>query len=349
MTIPPLKFVILSIILVNGELLVKPDKSIMVKLVFTFALALLGALVQAQTWETLNPEDTCTERHECSGAAVNGKFYLIGGRGDKPVEVYDPANNNWTKLKNTPFEMHHFQAVSYKEKIYVIGAFTGGYPHETPVGNVYIYDPKQDSWTKSHEIPEERRRGAAGLVVYKDKFYLLGGAQDGHWADNRDYVDEYDPKTGIWKTLPSMPRLRDHFQAVVVEDRLYAVGGRRSFAKEGHGFELTYPELDVYDFSTEKWTTLENYPLPTERAGSTTIPYKEGFLVLGGESDAQVEAHAEVEYFHPKKGWKLLNHLNRGRHGFPAVTIDENVYLAAGCGNRGGNPELNSIEKLIID
>ncbi|AKP49740.1 Kelch repeat-containing protein [Cyclobacterium amurskyense] len=321
----------------------------MLKSILTLALAIIGTGIQAQSWETLTPQNTCTERHECSGAAVDGKFYLIGGRGEKPVEVFDPVSADWRKLGNAPFEMHHFQAVTYKNNIYVIGAFTGGYPHETPVANVYIYNPLRDSWVKSHEIPKERRRGAAGLVVYKDKFYLLGGAQDGHWAENRDYLDEYDPATGKWKTLAPMPRLRDHFQAVVVDDKLYAVGGRRSFAKEGHGFELTYPEVDVYDFITGEWTTLSNHPLPTERAGSTTVPYKDGFLVIGGESDVQVKAHSEVEYFHPENGWKLLNHLNRGRHGFPAVVINDDLYLAAGCGNRGGNPELNSIEKLVVE
>lgn len=321
----------------------------MLKSILTLALAIIGTGIQAQSWETLTPQNTCTERHECSGSAVDGKFYLIGGRGEKPVEVFDPVSADWRKLGNAPFEMHHFQAVTYKNNIYVIGAFTGGYPHETPVANVYIYNPLRDSWVKSHEIPKERRRGAAGLVVYKDKFYLLGGAQDGHWAENRDYLDEYDPATGKWKTLASMPRLRDHFQAVVVDDKLYAVGGRRSFAKEGHGFELTYSEVDVYDFITGEWTTLSNHPLPTERAGSTTVPYKDGFLVIGGESDVQVKAHSEVEYFHPENGWKLLNHLNRGRHGFPAVVINDDLYLAAGCGNRGGNPELNSIEKLVVE
>ena len=321
----------------------------MLKSILTLALAIIGTGIQAQSWETLTPQNTCTERHECSGSAVDGKFYLIGGRGEKPVEVFDPVSADWRKLGNAPFEMHHFQAVTYKNNIYVIGAFTGGYPHETPVANVYIYNPLRDSWVKSHKIPKERRRGAAGLVVYKDKFYLLGGAQDGHWAENRDYLDEYDPATGKWKTLAPMPRLRDHFQAVVVDDKLYAVGGRRSFAKEGHGFELTYPEVDVYDFITGEWTTLSNHPLPTERAGSTTVPYKDGFLVIGGESDVQVKAHSEVEYFHPENGWKLLNHLNRGRHGFPAVVINDDLYLAAGCGNRGGNPELNSIEKLVVE
>ncbi|WP_375583172.1 Kelch repeat-containing protein [Cyclobacterium xiamenense] len=301
---------------------------------------------KAQEWQTLNPENTCTERHECAGAAVGGKFYLMGGRGQKPVEMYDPSRGSWELRGAAPFEMHHFQAVAYRDKIYVMGAFTGGYPHETPVAHVYIYDPATDTWSKSHEIPEARRRGAAGVAVYRDKFYLLGGAQDGHWADNRDYLDEYDPKTGEWKSLPPMPRVRDHFQAVVLDDRLYAVGGRRSFAKEGHGFELTYEEVDVYDFESGEWTTLDAHPLPTERAGSSTIGYKDGFLVIGGESDSQVAAHDEVEFFHPEKGWSLLNRLERGRHGFPVVAIDGNLYLAAGCGNRGGNPELNSLEVL---
>ncbi len=58
--------------------------------------------------------------------------------------------------------MHHFQAVAFEEKIYVIGALTGLYLGETPIPNIYIYDPSKDEWTKSAEIPEERRRGSAG-------------------------------------------------------------------------------------------------------------------------------------------------------------------------------------------
>lgn len=263
----------------------------------------------------------------------------------KPVEAYDPATNTWEMKKMAPLEMHHYQAVPYQDKIYVIGAFTGGYPHETPIPHVYIYDPANDEWTRSHEIPEERRRGAAGVVVHNDKFYVVGGIEDGHWADNRDYMDEYDPKTGNWQTLPSLPRVRDHFQAVVVDDKLYAVGGRKSFAKEGHTFELTYGEVDVYDFSEKKWETLSSPDdLPTQRAGSSTVAYNKGFIVVGGESINQVAAHAEVEYFEPGKAWKKIAPLKRGRHGMQVVPIAGKFYVAAGCGNRGGNPELTSIE-----
>ena len=312
----------------------------------TFFLA-ISHFATGQSWTTVDTQNSCTERHECSGAVVDGKLYLIGGRGMKPVEEYDPATKQWKTMAMPPMEIHHFQAVAYKEKIYVIGALSGPYPHETPLTHVYTFDPKKDLWEKGHEIPEERRRGAAGLVVKDDKFYLVAGIKDGHWADNRDYFDEYDPATGEWRELPDLPRVRDHFQAVVLDNRIYAVGGRKSFAKEGHGFELTYAEVDVFDFDRHAWETLpEKDNLPTERAGSSTIAFDRGFVVVGGESANQVAAHSEVEYYQPGTGWKLLNNLERGRHGFPLVNINNSLYVAAGCGNRGGSPELNSVEVM---
>lgn len=310
-------------------------------------LMVMSVFAFGQSWSMVDSENTCTERHECAAASVKGKLYLIGGRGDKPVEEFNPSTNQWKEMATPPVEMHHFQAVSYKGKIYVIGALSGKYPHEKPLEHVYIFDPKSNTWEKGDEIPQERQRGAAGLVVKGNKFYLVGGIKDGHWADNRDYFDEYDPATGKWTELPSMPRVRDHFQAVVVKNKLYAVGGRKSFAKEGHNFDLTRAEVDVYDFKTNTWETLPaELNLPTERAGSSTVPYRNGFIVLGGESASQEAAHAEVEFFEPGKGWVLLNQLNRGRHGAQAVQIRSRYYIAAGCGNRGGNPELNTMEVM---
>lgn len=304
-------------------------------------------VVLGQSWHTVDTENTCTERHECAAAGIGEKMYLLGGRGMKPVEEYDPVTNKWRTLAVPPIEIHHFQAVAYQDKIYVIGALSGQYPHETPLDHVYTFDPKRNLWEKGHPIPEERRRGAAGLVVKDEKFYLVGGIKDGHWAENRDYFDEYDPATGKWTVLPDLPRVRDHFQAVVLDNQIFAVGGRKSFAKEGHNFDLTYAEVDVFDFGTQSWETLpEHHNIPTERAGGSTIAYNEGFILVGGESSSQETAHSEVEYYLPGKGWKLLNQLNRGRHGFQLVHINDSFYVGAGCGNRGGSPELNSLEVM---
>lgn len=301
-----------------------------------------------QGWETLAPEAPPAVRHECAFAELGGKFYLIGGRGLKPVEEYNPATNRWRALTPPPIEMHHFQAVSYQGRIYVLGALTGAYPAETPVPHVYSFDPAKDSWEKGPDIPASRRRGAAGVVSHNGKIYLVCGIQDGHRGDFVPWLDEWNPKTNVWKVLPDAPRPRDHFQAALVKNRIVAVGGRTTSQRTRQVFELTIPEVDVYDLAAARWETL-SAKLPTPRGGCAVLPYRDKVMVIGGESGSSADAHKEVEVLDVAAGkWESMPMLGQGRHGTQAIHYRSAVFIAAGCGKRGGNPELNSIEKLVL-
>ena len=163
---------------------------------------------QENAWQTLNPSDNSapTERHENAYVEVGGKFYLIGGRGNKPVDIYDPVSNIWTTGSQPPVEMHHFQAVAIQGLIYVIGAFTGKFPNETPLPNIHIYDPVQDNWTLGEVIPINRRRGSAGVAVHNNKIYLVCGIQNGHLSGWVPWLDVYDPIANTWTALADAPR-----------------------------------------------------------------------------------------------------------------------------------------------
>ena len=304
--------------------------------------------VSAQLWKAAEPENLPEKRCENAMGTAHGKLYLFGGRGIKTVDEYDPKKNSWTSLSKTPLEIHHFQAVSYKEEVYVLGAFTGGYPHETPIPNIYIFNPLKDEWRKGPEIPENRRRGAAGAFVLNDKIYMVCGIQDGHWDGQVAWFDEYDPIADKWKTIADAPRPRDHVQVAVTGNKLYVAGGRLSTARINQVLNTTIKEVDVYDFKSGKWSTLDaSNNLPTLRAGNTTVAYDSKILIIGGESDAHVEAHNEVEAFDPQtQKWEKLPPLQQGRHGTQAVVLNKKVYMAGGCGNRGGGPELNVMEIL---
>ena len=303
-------------------------------------------LTLAQDWKVVEPKSLPEKRHENSMASANGKFYLIGGRGVKAVNEYDPKTNAWTPLNQTPIEINHFQAVSYKDEIYVIGAFTGKYPHETPIPNIYIFNPKKNEWRTGAEIPKDRLRGAAGAFTYNNKIYVVCGEQDGHWDGQVTWFDEFDPATGKWKTLADAPRPRDHVSVAVIDNKLYVAGGRLSTARINQVLNTVIKEVDVYDFKTGKWSTLDtSLNFPTLRAGATAVVYNNRLVLIGGESDAHVEAHNEVEAFNPKTNkWETLPPLKQGRHGMSAVVLNGKIYIAAGSANRGGGPELDEME-----
>ncbi|MFC1569797.1 Kelch repeat-containing protein [bacterium] len=308
--------------------------------------------MQTGNWETLTCINTITGRHENGFVECNGKFYLFGGRGIKPVEVFDPETFTWEQLQPTPFEMHHFQAVTIGDTIYVVGCMTGGYPTEPPVPNIYFYIPKTDTWIKGPEIPESRQRGSTGAVVYDGKIYLIAGIQLGHTTGTVAWFDMYDLKTGEWTKLADAPHIRDHFHAIVVEDKLYCVGGRNtSYHTENNFtafFETPVTKVDCYDFTTQTWTSLKN-DLPIGTAAGGIANYNKTILYFGGES-GQEQAHSETQCLDLETGtWSFAAPLNRGRHGSASIKYQNKLYIAAGSGNRGGGPELTSIEMYTPD
>ncbi|SEL08239.1 Kelch motif-containing protein [Pseudoxanthomonas sp. GM95] len=295
----------------------------------------------ALTWRSLAPRGTPTARHESSFAEAGGKGYLFGGRGDRPLEIFDAATGAWTIGAKPPLEIHHAQAVGFAGRVFVVSALTGPFPEEASLRHVLIYDPRTDRWSNGPEIPKERRRGASGVVTHQGLIYVIGGNTRGHNSGYVPWLDVFDPATGTWTPLKDAPRARDHFQAVAHDGKLYAGGGRRSSYDTGQPLALTISELDIYDIGSGTWSTA-TAPLPTKRAGTAAALVGGSVVVIGGESDAHVQAHAEVEaYDIAHAQWRTLPALPVGRHGTQAAVISGDLHLVAGSANRGGGPELN--------
>ena len=121
-----------------------------------------------------------TARHEHGYVKLGNLFYLLGGRRIQPVDIFNPTRGLWTKGAPPPVEIHHFQAVPFDGKIYLVGAMTGAYPTEPPLANVFIYDPAADTWAKGPEIPAGRRRGGAGAVLHNGEIIVIAGITNGH-------------------------------------------------------------------------------------------------------------------------------------------------------------------------
>jgi hypothetical protein len=299
-------------------------------------------------WETLDTTGNPLPRHEAAFVEFDGEFYLLGGRRIQPVSIYNPETRTWRQASRPPVEVHHFQPVVYGENILMICAMTGGFPRERGLDRVLIYSPRSDTWSWGHPIPEERRRGSAGVVLVEGQIYVVGGIVDGHMGGYVPWTDRYDPETGEWEVLADAPRPRDHFQCAELGGKIYAAGGRRTSQATGQLFDLVIPEVDVFDIATGTWSTLPE-DLPTPRAGNSTLAVDCRVIVAGGESMAQGRAHDEMEAWHvSRRIWQTLPPMNRGRHGTGHILFQNYIYTCSGSGGRGGGPELDSTERLNI-
>ncbi|MFC7339157.1 Kelch repeat-containing protein [Haloferula chungangensis] len=299
--------------------------------------------LEGSKWEQVKGEGNPCKRHEHAFVEVDDQFIALGGRRIQAVDLYNPETSTWSTGKQPPVELHHFQALSHDGKVLVAGAFTGKYPRETPVSHLYFYDPSADAWSKGPEIPEERRRGSAGAFIKDDKLYLVCGLTDGHRSGWVPWFDEYDFSTKTWTRLPDAPRGRDHFQAVLIDEQLILAGGRRS-GEGGSVFAPVIKEVDVFDFKSNTWKTLDQ-PIPTPRAGTSSLALGNESLVIGGES-ARKEAHIEVDALDPKTGnWRSLPALPGGRHATQPILYKGRIYLQAGSVTRGGT-ETNTMLRI---
>lgn len=301
-------------------------------------------------WETLTTNGQPTARHEAGFIAYKSKLYLMGGRRINPTSEFDTNTQTWSSKSPTPIELHHFQPVVIGDAIYIIGAMTGQWPNETPLAQVVIYYPEQDKYVYGDSIPKHRRRGGAGAVTYNNKIYLVGGITNGHMNGYKPWFDEYNPENGEWKVLTDAPNARDHFQAVTSKDKLYVFAGRTTSKITDQDMALTINHGNIYDFVNQQWETVTNdLAIPTVRAGNFAFKWNDEIIIGGGESIKQEAAHNEVEAFNTKTNlWSEWPSLNQGRHGSGFAVVGNYVYTASGCGKRGGEPELTTIERLEL-
>ena len=310
---------------------------------------------QPLAWTGATPE----ARHESALVGVGDEFYLLGGRGRRRIQAFDPRTGRWRNTETYLDDVHHFQALAQGGRIYVLGALHGAYPNEQPVEKLLIYDPQTDRLTQGATVPQGRRRGAAGLAWHAGKMYLIGGNRNGHSAFMADgttpanvaWLDAYDPATDRWEQLPDAPHARDHFQAVVVNNRLYVTGGRRSRHGTPSGpMQDTEAAVDVYDFRRRRWLTQTPPPLPTPRAGTSSLLWNGQVWVIGGEtSDNNDVSLFRVEVLDPQKGtWQQADNLTLGRHATGAVLHEGKIYTAAGSKTAGGT-EIQPDEPAFVE
>ena len=199
--------------------------------------------------------------HHTTASAVGGKLYVIGGWSDffaTPLDVVfelDPEVGSWVARAPMPTARGSPAATALGGKIYV----AGGWPSARSQ-DFAVYDPLADDWQTLADLPSGRNHLA--VAAADGRVYAVGGRTAlGAGVANVASVDAFDPGTGMWSSVASLPRARGGLAAVGFGRFVFAFGGEGN----AESVDGTFEDADVYDADTDQWTPLE--PMPTPRHG----------------------------------------------------------------------------------
>lgn len=178
------------------------------------------------TWET--KASMPTKRMAVSANVVDGKIYVIGGGQRAPNanfdvnEVYDPETDTWTTKTPIPTGVKHHTSAVVDNRIYVIGG-------AVKVTLNQIYDTETDTWSNGAPLPKGVDAAAAVSTtgVYAPKrIYVIGGKQN---LDAVNFNQLYDAESDTWSEGTAMPTGRYGLGIAIIDDVLYAIGGREGW------------------------------------------------------------------------------------------------------------------------
>ena len=236
-------------------------------------------------------------RQDFKAVCLKGEVYIFGGRyrgsdSKLTVDKYSPATNKWVKVADM-YDEHkahicmvmydvrlEFCACAFMDNIFIIGGFNRRYRkgYSMLYNSCLQFDAtakEYDSqWVQKGRMNQDRKNAAC--VVFQEKVIVTGGVgydevdEDAEDYDYFDYADHltalntaesYDVAANVWTQMPNMIEKREGHSLVVVENKLYVIGGIDSFTSE------------VFDNDSKIFVSLKS-PFPIEMNKSLSVGSK---------------------------------------------------------------------------
>ncbi len=235
-------------------------------------------------------------------------------------------------LPELPHPVTSFGGAVANGNVYIYGGHQGEahhYYHEAQSNELWRLNlTGQPEWKKIADGP-----GLQGLtmVAHGGKLYRLGGfiarnSQD----EERDLSSQaaaacFDPQTNVWSDLPALPEPRSSFDAAVLGDTIYVVGGwnmqgadKPQWHKTAYALDLSQPEL--------AWKALPETPFA--RRALALAAYNGKLYAIGG-MQAEGGATTKAAVYDPAtKTWAEAPALpGEGMEGFGASAFATGGHL----------------------
>ena len=187
-------------------------------------------------WELLTDSPGWQARDSQGEVAFDGKLWLLGGWYESfaapPRDVWSSSTGvSWDKVtgaagwKHSDFPM----TAVFQDRMVIMGGWTNGrLPDHSASNEVWCSDDGA-SWQQLTHSAGWSKRLAAGITVFQDKLWILGGTEDYYFGDASSLKnDVWCTSDGVeWECVsesaPWAPR--GYLRAVTLGDRMFVLGG----------------------------------------------------------------------------------------------------------------------------
>eukprot|EP00040_Diaphanoeca_grandis_P015514 m.79263 g.79263 ORF g.79263 m.79263 type:complete len:513 (+) comp25197_c0_seq1:345-1883(+) len=253
----------------------------------------------------------------------DGCIVIVGGEDDDgpfdTVEKFCPMLRQWTDLPALPAKRDaHACAVTVNGDLFMCG----GYDDEgKKCASLYRLESNSCSWVALPSMRSARCRHQ--LVAANGVLFALGGLSQKGNANTPDscFMEEFDISTLTWKDTPSPSQLRYGFGSVVLEGKIYVIGGLRP-----NGQRTT--TVECYDIATGVWECVQ--PITTPRAYLSCAVLENKIYAIGGNND-QNQPSRHVEIYDPTTNtWSAGPSSTHNRCDAGCVSLNGLLYLFGG-------------------
>lgn len=346
---------------------------------FIHGVAAAGTLLAAGCQE-LGPQSGDGQ----SDAGTTPAQTTDGGSGDSPGTTDtgpEALSVSWERGPDMPLRRTQTTAVALDDRLYVIGGIV-----DADTRHLAVYDPAAGEWSTRTPPPEPINHTSA--VTLDGRIHVLGGYTGSFLgSDPRDVHWVYDPGTDEWSTGPALPTPRGALISLVIDDRIYAIGGADSSG--------TTDLVEVFDPDSGEWTTGPRLPsarehlaggvvegrayavggrqglspmldatacldpadgtgwrpraeMPTARAGIAGAALGGFLFVFGGEEVGERVFEAVEAYHPPTDTWTTVAPLPTPRWGLGVARLDGRLFTVGG-GAVPSSEETRRLEILSIE
>lgn len=246
-------------------------------------------------------------RHiEAQAGELDGQTYPET-RHYSTVAVHVPGDRSAVAYRNVATlnqPVTSFGAAVSGAFLYVYGGHTGAahsYSHAEQGRSLWRLNVESGEWNRLADGPP--LQGLA-MVAHEGLLYRIGGftAKNEEGADHdlwsQSEVARFDPASGLWTEMPSLPEPRSSFDAAVLGDAIYVIGGWSMQGKADSDWHDTAWKLDLSQ-SSPQWEAL---PAPPFRRRALAVAAFDGKLYAIGGMQSEGGPTRRVDVFDAATG-----------------------------------------------